>query len=188
MNVSVIAWSVAAAVVFGLCGAWAWRVWRNAKLVARTVDRIAPALLEPESFFELVSLSRRRSHFLERHGPMLKLDEIQDRALSGNIPAAGLSGKPVSSARWFRHKDLLAAVNSAREHWMNGARPRNGVFRFRFDEAIGEGYQRNSTMAIKTDRAIVVIKGETVVTAYPVIDGSKERGWHDDTLSEIVAK
>lgn len=48
MSVSAIAWFATAAIVLGLCGAWTWRVWRDVKLVARTIDRIAPALLEPD--------------------------------------------------------------------------------------------------------------------------------------------
>ncbi|MCP5088595.1 MAG: hypothetical protein GY952_17540, partial [Rhodobacteraceae bacterium] len=169
-------------VVAILCagGLWAWQIWRDAKLVAKTIDRLAPALLEPDAFCELVRLSRRRSHFLERHGPMLKIDEIWERVQSGNLPAAGFSGKPVASGRWVRHQDLLLAVNSAREHWMNGARPVNGVFRFKFDREIGQGYLRGSQSPVQTDCAIVVIKGETVVTAYPVVDGLKTSGWHND--------
>ncbi len=60
-------------VILYVCGLWAWQIWRDAMLVARTVDRIAPALQEPDTFFKQVRLSRRRSHFLDRHGPMLKI-------------------------------------------------------------------------------------------------------------------
>ncbi len=176
-------------VVAILCagGLWAWRIWRNAMLVANTIDRIAPALLEPDTFFELVRLSRRRSHFLERHGPMLKIEEIRERAQSGKLSAAGFSGKPVASGRWIRHRDLLLAVNSAREHWMNSARPVNGVFRFKFRRIIGEGYLRGSQFPVQTDCATVVIKGETVVTAYPVVDELKTSDWQNDEISEVIS-
>jgi len=177
-----------AAVLVGAFALLAYRFWKRTMLLAQTIDRIAPVLLEPDAFFELMEISQRRSHFLERHGPMLKLVEIRERAQTGSLPASGLTGKPVSSGRWFRHDDLLRAVNSAREHWLNGAKPKDGVFRFRFERMIGEGYVRGSQTPVATDCAIVVIKGDTVVTAYPAIDGAITSAWRDVEISGIVAK
>lgn len=185
MNQTAMLGLVATVMVIGLCGFLAWSVWERARLVANTIDRIAPALLEPEEFFELVDISGRRSHFLERHGPMLKLTEIEQRARTGNLSAAGLIGKPVSSGRWLRHSDLVKAVNAARHHWSNGARPQNGVFRFRFPNKIGEGYTRSSRASVATNCAIVVIRGETVITAYPAVDDAITSGWLDEELSDI---
>ncbi|MCP5085534.1 MAG: hypothetical protein GY952_01825 [Rhodobacteraceae bacterium] len=37
-------------VILCVCGLWAWQIWRDAMLVARTVDRVAPALQEPDTF------------------------------------------------------------------------------------------------------------------------------------------
>ena len=118
---------------------------------------------------------------------MLKLDEIKERAQTGNLPASALTGKPVSSGRWYRHEDLLKAVNSAREHWLNGARPRNGVFRFRFPFDVGEGYKRGTAAPVTTPFAIVVIKGETIITAYPVVDDDISSVWGPDDLSEVLS-
>jgi hypothetical protein len=148
---------------------YVWRAWESTRAIARLLDRIAPALLEPEAFYTLIELSGDHSHFLERHGPMLKVAEILERAQSGNLEVSGLAGRPVSSARWFRHHDLLHAVNTARERWAAGERPKDGVFSFQFESEVGEGYAKGSAVLICTRHAIIVIKKGAVVTAYPKV-------------------
>jgi hypothetical protein len=150
-----------------------WDAWQEAKKFASIIGRLAPALLELEEFYQLLDLTTQRAHFLERHGPMLTISDVFGRSNSGNIKFSGLSGKPVASARWYKHADLLKAVNSALIYWEKGIRPTGGIFAFHFEEVIGEGYAKKSSILIKTCNALVIIKEGTVITAYPLLDDLK---------------
>lgn len=147
------------------------RWWIGIGRTARTLRRIAPALLEHEEFFALVDLAAARSHYLERHGPMLTSSEVLQRARTGILEVSGVNGKPVASSRWLRHADLLEAVVSALEHWAAGARPGGGRFRFEFDRQVGEGYPKGGGALIGTRVAVVIIREGEVVTAFPSLDG-----------------
>lgn len=118
------------------------RCWLKAWVTAGVIARLAPALGEIDEFFALVDLSGQDAHFLERHGPMLKRTEVLQRAETEQLEVSGLSGRPVASARWYRHAYLLQAVTSALDHWYAGARPQGGRFTSSFNEAIGEGYAK----------------------------------------------
>lgn len=136
---------------------------------ARIIARMAPALVEAPHFFELVDLSSTRCHFLERHGPMLNALDIHERAQTGAIPFSNHEGRPVDSARWFRHEDLLHAAVSALSHWESEQNPKQGVFDFEFDHDIGEGFEKGGQERVTTSCARVIIRGGHVVTAYPLI-------------------
>lgn len=152
---------------------YAWKRWHDAKRVATIVSRLAPALAELEHFYALLELSSERSHFMERHGPILNRIDIQHRALDGSIPYSGTAGRAVSSARWFRHEDLLWAVNSALEYWSRGERPDRGRFSFRFEYPIGEGYKKGTEELVQTKDARVVVLAGQIVTAYPLLDSPR---------------
>jgi hypothetical protein len=143
------------------------RAWRRARATADTLSRIAPVLLEHDQFFALVDLAGPGSHYLERHGPMLHVCEILQRAETGRLDVSGLAGRPVASARWFTHADMLSAIASALEHWHSGARPAGGRFSFVFDREIGEGFRKHGGAAIRTNVAIVIVRDGAVITAYP---------------------
>ncbi len=136
---------------------------------SRVIARLAPALVEAPEFFALMERSGIRSHFLERHGPMLNRKDIQERALTGFIPFSKHNGRPVDSARWLKHKDLLISVDSALTHWDAGRRPKGGAYNFAFDYPIGDGCEKGSTEQLETSIARVIIRRGEVVTAYPVL-------------------
>lgn len=146
-----------------------FRLWLRARNIAKTIDRIAPALVEPHEFFELVELSGADSHFMERHGPMLKTCEVLQRAESGRLDVSGYVGRPVASARWLRHSDLLRALRSAIRHWEMGAAPKGGRFVFAFEEPVGEGFLRGGGGLIRTCLAVVVLRRGSILTAYPLL-------------------
>jgi hypothetical protein len=167
-------WSywVAAVVLLILVAIAVWRllvIWRELRRTARIVGFLAPALAELDEFYALIDLSVEKSHFFQRHGPMLKIADILEHARTGNIRVSGLSGKPVSSARWYRHADLLHTIREALARWQAGERPKGGAFVFRFDTAIGEGYEKEGTDLMKTQIAVVVIRDGMVITAYPLL-------------------
>jgi len=141
------------------------RKWLGVRQTARTVARIGPALLEHDSFFALLDLSGADSHFLERHGPLLRASEIMQRAETGRLE--GLEGRPVASARWLRHDDLLTATVSALQHWRSGARPKGGRFAFEFERHVGEGFVKGGGDLVRTRRAIVIVRDGELITAYP---------------------
>ena len=146
------------------------RWWSGVARTARTLNRIAPALVELNEFFALVDLGAARSHYLERHGPMLATSEVLRRAETGMLEVSGLAGKPVASSRWLRHADLLEAVVSALEHWTAGARPNGGRFQFEFDRDVGEGYPKGGGALTRTRIAVVIIRDDEVVTAFPLLE------------------
>lgn len=148
------------------------RWWHRARVTAETVSRIAPALLEHEPFFALLDLAGPGSHYLERHGPMLRASEVLQRAETGRLDVSGLAGRPVASARWLRHDDMLTAIVSALEHWHSGARPVGGRFVFEFDHDIGEGYPKGGGAIVTTRVAIVIVSGGEAITAYPMLSGT----------------
>jgi len=149
------------------------RSWLSARKATAILARLAPALVEPAEFFALIDLSEKESHFLERHGPMLKACEVLQRAETGRLDVSGYAGRPVPSARWLRHADLLRAVTSAAEHWASGARPNDGRFVFDFDNEIGEGFLKGGGAMVRTNIAIVIIREGEVVTAYPSLASAK---------------
>jgi hypothetical protein len=161
------------AVVCSYAGYRLYRRYRGEQQKARqtinTFMRMFPALVEHEQFFKLLGLQGQRSHYLARHGPMLRLHEIKDRALTGRLEVSGLAGAAVSSARWFRHDHLLLAIESAIELWGSGERPNNGVFKFQFSEVIGEGFPKGFSIPVETKIAKVIIRKGVVVTAFPVL-------------------
>lgn len=134
---------------------------------ARIIARIGPALIEAPVFFELIDISHHKSHFLERHGPMLQRCEVLQRAKTGRLEVAGHFGRPVASAKWYSHKDMLHAIISAAEHWRNGDRPKNGKYVFEFDEYVGEGFLKGSDELVQTKIVAVVTRNDYVVTAFP---------------------
>ncbi len=145
---------------------WFFRAREEARMIAW----LAPAIAEAPIFFELIDISHDQSHYLERHGPLLRRCDVLERAQTGNLEVTGLKGRPVSSARWLRHSDLLRAIVSAAEHWRAGERPKGGRFVFEFDHAIGEGYPKNSDELLETRQAAVVIRKEFVLTAFPLLN------------------
>lgn len=158
----------AALLLAAAVGAWRlWNIWKEARRTARVVARLA--LVELDEFYTLLDLSAEQSHFLERHGPMLTIAEIRERAQTGQLRVSGLAAKPVASARWYRHADMLYAVREAMARWTAGERPKGGVFLVRFDIAIGEGYEKGGSEAVKTCLAKVIVRDGTVVTAFPVV-------------------
>ena len=135
--------------------------------VAATAVRLAPALLEHDDFFALLDMAGQTSHFLERHGPMLRRSEVLQRAKSGTLSVSGVVGRRVASSRWLRHADLRAAALSALEHWNSGARPKGGRFKFQFGWDIGEGFLKGGGDLVKTRIAIVVVRSGEIITAFP---------------------
>jgi len=138
---------------------------RRAELLAFAV----PALLEPKEFFELIELSDEHSHYLERHGPILKIEEILERANTGRLESFPHQGRPVHSSRWFFHEHLHLAVISALELWESGKRPEGGQFNFHFPHNIGEGYLKGTQEKKLTNLAAVIIRDGSVISAYPVL-------------------
>ena len=165
---------VVMAVGFGLFRVYLWLKHERAQS-KRTVDtflRIFPALAEHEQFFKLLELRSGRAHFLERHGPMLRHVDIRQRANTGDMPVSGVVGKPVASARWLKHDDMLWAIESAIQSWESGERPPGGVFKYEFSKLIGEGYVKGSDVLLRTEFAKVVIRDDVVVTAFPLLDSN----------------
>lgn len=161
-------WLGVAAIVAMAGLAWTGaRWWRDLGRTSRILARMAPALVELDEFFALVDLGGQGSHYLERHGPMLRECEVLRRAETGMLEVSGVAGKPVASSRWLRHADLLEAAVSALEHWAAGARPEGGRFRFEFDRDIGEGYRKGGGALVTTRVAIVVVRDGVIVTAFP---------------------
>jgi hypothetical protein len=163
---------IAAALVISVGALWLGYSWLRVRKTAAVLARLAPALAEFDEFFALVDLSGSRAHFLERHGPMLKSCEVLQRAETGRLDVSGYVGKPVASARWFRHADLLRAVASAAEHWASGTRPNDGRFVFDFGSEIGEGFLKGGGAAVRTSIAVVIVRGGEVLTAYPLLTGA----------------
>lgn len=155
--------------LIGLAG-YAWHILHVAKRTAAFMVRWFPALSEPDEFFALIDLSSEDSHFFERHGPVLNIEEIRQRATDGEIPFSGTKGNPTTSARWFTHGDLFRSIESALEHWREGARPKGGVFNFEFEHSIGEGFLKGGAYVVTTRHARVIIRGGNVVTAFPVLE------------------
>jgi len=151
-----------------------WRLWKTTERTVSFLVRWFPALTEVEEFFALIEHSTERSHFFERHGPVLNEQDILERSKSGEICFSGVKGKPVSSSRWLTHKDLLRAIDSALDHWEKGARPKGGSFNFEFEYPIGEGYPKGGGALVRTRFARVIVKMEGVITAFPVLEPSKE--------------
>lgn len=149
--------------------------------IAETATRMAPALLEHDEFFALMDIVRPDSHFFERHGPMLRVCEVLQRAETGTLEVSGLVGRPVNSTRWLRHADLRLAALSAIEHWASGARPAGGRFAFEFDWDIGEGFLKGGGGLINTRIAIVIIRDGEIITAFPLLSALDV-----DTLSRMV--
>jgi hypothetical protein len=158
--------AISSLIAVAVCVRW----WLKAWAIANVLGRITPALIEADEFFTLLDLSGHDSHFLERHGPMLKTCEVLQRAMTGRLDVSGHAGKPTASARWFRHADILRAVTSAAEHWASNGRPKVGRFVFAFQDDIGEGYPKGGGDLIKTRLAIVVICKGIAITAYPLLD------------------
>lgn len=73
------------AVVSGLVATWLYGIRERARIIAR----IGPALVEAPVFFELIDISHEKSHFLERHGPMLQRCDVLQRAKTGKLDVAG---------------------------------------------------------------------------------------------------
>ena len=84
---------------------------------------------------------------------MLRASEILQRAETGRLDVSGLVGRPVSSARWLRHDDLLTATVSALQHWRSGARPKGGRFAFEFEKDVGEGFLKGGGDLVRTHPA-----------------------------------
>lgn len=137
-----------------LAGRW----WIGVGRTARTLRSIAPALVDLDEFFALLDLAGAKSHYLERHGPMLANSEVLRRAETGLLEVSGVSGRPFASTRWLSHADLLEAVVSAFEQWTTGARPEAGRFRFAFDRDVGECYPEGGWTLIRTRTAVVIIR------------------------------
>jgi hypothetical protein len=129
--------------------------------------KMLPALAEHEQFFKLLDYRGPKSHYLERHGPMLRRTDLGARATTGSLEVAGHHGDPVTSTRWLNHADLLLAGESALDYWSQGERPANGVFKFEFPEVVGEGYMKNSSKRFTTKIAKVVVRKGEVITAFP---------------------
>lgn len=136
---------------------------------ARLIAWLAPAIAEAPIFCEQIEISHGQSHYLERHGPMLRRCDVLERARTGDLENVGLKGRPVSSARWFRHSDLLRAVVSATEHWRAGVRPKGGRFVFEFDDVIGECYAKGGDELVETRQAVVIVRKDYVLTAFPLL-------------------
>lgn len=149
--------------------AFALRWFQNARKEASIIAWLAPAIIEAPIFFELINVSHEKSHFMDRHGPMLSRFDVLQRAKTGSLDVAGLKGRPVTSARWLRQTDLLQAVLSAAEHWRDGERPNGGRFMFEFKETIGEGYLKGKEALINTNVAVVIIRKDYVLTAFPLL-------------------
>lgn len=156
----------------GLVGlaAYLWSIWKTAKLTTSFLVRWFPALAESDKFFALIEHAAGRSHFFERHGPVLNLEDIVERSKNGNITFSGVRGKPVSSSRWLTHKDLLLAIESALDHWAKGVRPKGGSFNFEFEHPIGEGFSKDQQELVRTRFARVIVNKGLVVTAFPVLE------------------
>ncbi|WP_342074906.1 hypothetical protein [Yoonia sp. SS1-5] len=144
---------------------WLHGIREQAKILAR----IGPALVEAPVYFKLVEISHEKSHFLERHGPMLQRCDVLQRAMTGKLDVAGFVGRPVASAKWYSHQDMLHAIISAAEHWRAGDRPKSGKYVFAFEEPIGEGFLKGDDNVVQTNIAAVIIRNDYVVTAFPVL-------------------
>ncbi|MES2443329.1 MAG: hypothetical protein V4574_10900 [Pseudomonadota bacterium] len=147
------------------------RWWLGLGRTARTLKRIAPALVELDEFFALIDLAGPGSHYLERHGPMLMSSEVLRRAETGMLEVSGVVGKPVASSRWLHHADLLECAVSALEHWAAGGRPAGGRFRFEFDREVGEGFRKGGGTLVRTRIAVVIVRDGEIVTAFPSLEG-----------------
>ena len=178
-----IALALATLLIGACCLGWyVWRLWHTSSLVSTFFSRWYPALAELDEFFELMDRNDESSHFYGRHSPVLSIEEIWQRAQTGDIPFSGMSGRPVSSARWLRHRDLLRAVDSALWHWQSGRRPKHGGFAFRFEHPIGEGYRKGDSTLLTTDSALVVIRRGNIITAFPVLDTNASANEHSELL------
>lgn len=147
-----------------------WKIWKTAKLTTSFLVRWFPALAESEDFFALIEHASARSHFFERHGPVLNEEDIIERSKNGNIAFSGVRGRPVDSSKWITHRDLLRAIESALDHWEKGARPKGGSFNFEFEHPIGEGFPKGQEMLVRTRFARVIVKKGLVITAFPVLE------------------
>jgi hypothetical protein len=174
MNVGVIASFVilGIVVIIGL-----GLVLRRTMLLARIFRRIAPALVEWDDFNKLLVFHTDQSHFMERHGPMTFEEEQLQRALTGMLDAAGLTGRPVDAARWLRHRDLHHALEHVQARWIRGERPQRGVFRMRFSAPIGKGFTADSQSLIFTSYAMAIVRNGRFVTAFPVIAPDLAVAW-----------
>lgn len=157
-------------IALGVYGVYFWRQWLAARRAAKTLARLVPALVEFPEFSALLEHSKDRSHFIERHGPMLERLDVQQRALTGSMSVAGVAGKPVTSARWLSHAYLLRAIELALEQWSESGCPRHGSFNLTFDYPVGEGYEKGKTNLRPTNCARVIIRDGAVVTAYPELE------------------
>lgn len=174
MNVNAIAGfvllGIAAVIGLGL-------VWRRTVRQARVFRRIAPALVEWDDFNKLLVFHTDQSHFMERHGPMTFEDEQLQRALTGILDVAGLTGRPVDAARWLRHRNLHDALEHVQARWTRGERPQRGVFRMKFSAPIGSGFAADSHALVFTAHAMAIVRNGRFVTAFPVIEPDLAVTW-----------
>jgi hypothetical protein len=147
----------------------AYRRHRYAQKTAEQIAWLLPALLERKEFCELIKISDKHSHYFERHGPLLKIEEMLERANTGQLVTFPHAGQPVNSSRWFFHGHLYQAVISALELWDVGERPKGGQFDFCFPHNIGEGYLRGSSEKLSTNLASVIVRDGSIISAYPIL-------------------
>ncbi len=162
--------------------------WCRASWQSRIFRRLAPALVEWDEFEKLLADRTHQSHFLERHGPMTHEEEQRGRALTGILVGAGVDGHPVDAGRWRTHADLACALDASHARWAAGARPAKGVFRFTFEDSIGDGFAAGSGTLVATSHALVIVRKGLVITAFPVVAPDPCLAWERIETSSACAK
>ncbi len=145
---------------------WLLGIWKLATLITR----LTPEILESVPFFKLVDMLLGRSHAMERHSPLTKIEQHKKRAQKGITPE-GIQLNPVHSGRWNSYYIMLHIIDVAQNLWLKNNTRRKECYIFRCDKIIGTVIKQFTKEAISTRMAFVVInkKGE-VVTAFPMVE------------------
>lgn len=145
---------------------WLMGIWR----LATFISSLTPEILESVPFFKLIDMLFGRSHAMERHSPLTKIEQHKKRAQKGITPE-GIQLNPVHSGRWNSYYIMLYIIEAAQNSWVKNNTKRKECYIFKCDKAIGTVVKRLTKETITTRMAFVVInkKGE-VVTAFPMVE------------------
>jgi len=149
---------------------WLLGIWRLATLISR----LTPEILESVPFFKLVDMLLGRSHAMERHSPLTKIEQHKKRAQKGITPE-GIQLNPVHSGRWNSYYIMLHIIEAAQDVWFKSNKKRKECYVFKCDKVIGTVVKRLTKETIPTSMAFVVInKHGDIVTAFPMLESENE--------------
>ena len=112
--------------------------------------------------------SIQSGHFLTRHSPMMKLDDLYQRATQGILPDGTQSFK-TNASRFLKYTDMEEAIDKAIRSYRAAGQSGEPVVIDMLRE-IGEGYYRTSGIYGRTSKVVVYFDefGQPI-TAFPLL-------------------